>query len=195
MTDWTFYLATGELIATIVGLFIPFIVLRVFPARKGDAKSTKRTHRVNVPKRYPVKSPTGNAVLTREEAKKILDQERGARALNLFGAVFGLGMLFTLYVISSHPGDVFTCYGYCTVSPNLFGDTSLVLIPLGLELIGAGVYADARRKQRTAAWVEIHGEMLALAGHPPTKRFRVAMTEDEKRWLEELEKEEEEANS
>jgi hypothetical protein len=191
MTDWTFWIAVIQLIVTFAGVIFAQTPLRVFPAKELPVSSTKRIRRVTVPHRFPIRGPGGAILLTREEAKKVIDQERGGRYVNLFGAVFSLGMLFTLYEIANNPGDLFTCLGICTVNLNLSGIVFLVFIPLTIELVGAGVIADARRRKRAPGWAEIQGEMAALVGERPTRRSRVGLTEQEKKWLDELEKEEE----
>ena len=184
-------------LAIIIPLIPQFIPHRVIAARERGEKSTKRTIRIPVPRRFPIRSLSGQVILPREKAFQVITEERFGRFLNLASAFFGLGMLFMVWEVVY--GSVYgmsvlslTGYGYFTVGINDLAVLILFFVPLGLEIFGAVLIVDARRKMNSPAWTEVRGEMLAWSAWPHSRRPKVALTDDEREFLERLEREEEE---
>lgn len=193
MADWLLIFTALSSVASVLGLFLPRLLpARISPQRDEARKSSKRVVRVPVPKRFPLRSPSGHTLLTDKRVLQMYGWERLGLALNLGGAVFGLGLLFMVWELMTNPGVVLTvtCYGECQVGLNGYGLLFLFFIPLGIELIGGAIVSDARSRTRSEPWIVVRGERLAWAGFPRTAKVRAVLTQDEKELLERLEEEE-----
>lgn len=184
MTDWVLDGLTAGLV---LAAFLPYLIHPSIPAASKDRGSTKRVWRFTVPRRYPVRSASGAILLTQKQAIAIQGEEAFGRFLNRAGAIFGLGMMFMLWELAFGGANIIQLsgYGYYAVSINYAPLIALIAAPFVVEILGAVIVADARRRMRAPGWDVVLGEAAALRGIRPTRRHAV-LSEEERELMEQL---------